>query len=104
MQLEMVCDAKPVVLGSIGGSSGLSQPAPRAPRAVTLLPGSKTRPKANSSFILEIMEKSVEETPGETLVEMITTGGGGGGGVKKLVRDWTSNTAKKGAESDQICN
>lgn len=52
------------------------------------------------------MEKSLEETPAESLGEMISTweGGGGGGGGKKLVRDWTSNAAKKGAESDQICN
>lgn len=120
MQLEIVCEAKPVVLGSIGGISGLSQwgrillsqppeppGAPRAPRAITRLPGSKTRPKANSSFILEIMEKSVEETPAESLGEMISTREGEGGvvgGGKKLVRDWTSNAAKKGAEWDQICN
>lgn len=38
----------------------LSQQAPKAPQhlAVTLLPVRKTRLKANSSFILEIMKKS----------------------------------------------
>lgn len=45
-------------------STAVPQPSQRAPKAqqhfaVTLLPVRKTRPKANSSFILEIMKKSV---------------------------------------------